>query len=808
MFEKLIRYKTVVLTALIGLAMAIGAFGVIQHYEQQQIKNQFHATFVDKVTGLSQAIIAIEKVLIATQQMLKVYPDLNRQQFSQLVNDELLSGTVITGIEWAPRIHQSARSGFESKMRESGIFDYRIHNVAQAQSCEPAADQTILPVAFTEPSTHLGQELGLDLNSDCQLRTQIEEAIDKQIISSKTFTSDQDEIGVRMLLQVSNNSTNVGIIVGMVMVNQLVDSLWGGLTQSENFVLTIYENTQLNGAHNQKQKLYDSRWQLNCENNIACFTQPALVESASIPFANQQWVIEFSQIKLTSGEDYFPYLAAALVLVATASLSYYLYTNITRIQWANSLVEEKTASLKFQASHDLLTGLLNKNALYEYLQQLNKTHLTSKFMPFSVLFIDLDYFKKINDTQGHMVGDLLLEQVANRLKHNSRSNDLLFRFGGDEFVIVLQNMSSERRATNIAQRYLSELQQPYNIDGNTYTIGASIGVTVIDSDDFYPEDILRNADIAMYQAKESGRGQAMFFQHKMFDDIVHLHRLESDLDKAISQDQFELYYQPIFSNEQQLIGFEALARWEHPSRGLIMPLDFVPIIEKTNKIKAFGLLVARKAIAQLDKFRHLYGVEQCPSISINVSALQIVDDEIVQLIESQLAHYALPAHLLAIELTESALIENHTLVKARLKQLSDLGIKIYLDDFGTGYSSLSLLQHLNIDVLKIDRAFISALAEQTPEAKNLVKAIIHMAQALHLKVIAEGIEDKQMIAQLTAIGCHAFQGYYYAKPLPVAQLASFMAPLLNHKRHSNRVITNSAAIANAKGINTAIKHIA
>lgn len=780
MFEKIIRYKTVILTVLIGSAMALSSFCVIEFYERQQIKNQFHATFTDKVTGLSQAIIAIEKVLIATQQMLSVYPELTRAQFSQLVNDELLSGTVITGIEWAPRIHRTKRAEFEAKMRSSGIFDYRIHDFSSATNCHPNTDQTLLPIAFTEPSTHLGQELGLDLNSDCQLREQIEEAINKQVISSKTFTSEYDEIGIRMLLQVANKDTNIGFIVGMVMVNQLIDSLWGELTQSENFVLTIYDNTPINRHQNQKHKLYDSRWQLNCENSLTCSAQPALIETASIPFANQQWVIEFSQINLSKSEDYFPYLAAVLVLMATASISYYLYTNITRIQWANSLVEQKTASLKFQANHDLLTGLLNKNALYEYLQRVSSLFKKNKFMPFSVLFVDLDYFKKINDTKGHMVGDLLLEEVANRLKGNSRSNDLVYRFGGDEFVIILQNMSSERRATNTGQRYLKRLQQPYIIQKNTYTIGASIGVTVIDSADFQPEDILRNADIAMYQAKNSGRGQVIFFQHQMYDDIVHLHRLESDLDKAISQDQFELYYQPIFNSKQQLTGFEALARWQHPSNGIIMPFEFVPIMEETNKIKDFGIIVARKAIAQLAAFCQSYGVNNCPSISINVSALQIVDEEIVQVIQTQLTHYSLPAHLLAIELTESALIENHEVVKRHLKQLSDLGIKIYLDDFGTGYSSLSLLQHLNIDVLKIDRAFVSALAEQTSEAKNLVKAIIHMALALNMEVVAEGIEDKEIFAQLTEFGCHSFQGYYFAKPLPPSQLAEFMASRLNH----------------------------
>ncbi|REL25667.1 EAL domain-containing protein [Thalassotalea euphylliae] len=779
MLKLLNHYKSILLTLVIGVVMACSAFAVIKYYERQQLADQFHAKFTDKVTGLSQAIIAIEKVLIASQQMIEVYPALSRTQFAQLINEELLASTVIQGVQWAPFVPNTSIKAFEQQMQSSGIFDYRIHHVNNKQRCNNSSSAGIFAIAYAEPAATLGHELGLDLSSDCQLNHDMQQAVNENRITTSHFATEQGEVGVRLFVPVVQKERHLGFIVGLVMINQLVDSLWGNLTQSDNFVLTMH-NKVAGDKGITLNNLYDSQWLNHCDKANNCAeSAPIFTETATVPFANQQWLFKFSQQNLSDKENYYAYLAALLLMLITGGLGYYLYTNINRIKWANALVEEKTASLKFQATHDQLTGLLNKKSLFDYLSaRIDSSESSTSPTSFSVLFIDLDHFKRINDTMGHIVGDQILQQVAKRIRTNSRSQDLLFRFGGDEFVVVLQNIQAQQQVTEVAQRYLDALKKPYELHSNHYTIGASIGATTINNADFNPEDILRNADIAMYQAKDSGRGQVIFFHHKMYDDVVHLHRLEFDLEQAIRDDQFVLYYQPIFNSTQQLVGFEALARWQHPSKGLVMPLDFVPLIEKTNKIKAFGALIAKKAIRQLAKHVDYYGQNNCPYISINVSALQLADSDIVDLIAKQLAHYQLPPKLLAIELTESALINNHQLVQTHLMQLSAMGVKVYLDDFGTGYSSLSLLQHLRIDVLKIDRCFIAALGDKTPEAENLVKAIIHMAQALHMEVIAEGIEDTNAIAQLTQFGCHAFQGYYFAKPLAEPQLAKFMQPRL------------------------------
>lgn len=761
--------------------MAIAAFGVIRHYERLQLEEQFNATFSDKTTGLSQAIIAIEKVLIATQQVMVIYPNLSEQKFAQIVNDELLSGTSIKGVEWAPVVALEDKADFESKVQQSGIFDFMVRGMGSNNGCGKVENK-LYPITYAEPSNRLGHELGLNIGTDCQLKLSMDLAAAQNKIVASEFQNDIGEVGIRLLLPVKNKGEIAGYILGLIMINELVDSLWGELTLSTNHRLTIHADTE------QNQKLYDSKWLADCDGGQECTrSEYEFSKSADIPFADQLWFISFKQMNLQGREDYYAYLAAFLVLLVTATLSYYLYNNINRIQWANKLVEERTASLKFQATHDQLTSLLNKTSLFHHLEMLAKGEKGQGFKPFSLLFIDLDHFKKINDTMGHLVGDQILQLVAQRVKNNSRSNDLLFRFGGDEFVIILQGMSTKYQVISIAKRYLEELKKQYYIQGQSYHIDASIGASIINNVDTNAEDILRNADIAMYNAKESGRGKVVFFHHGMYDKVVTQHRLELDLAIAVEENQFELYYQPIFDANNKLQGFEALVRWHHDIKGMIMPLDFVPLIESSNLVKPFGELIAKTAIAKLGELYKKFGGDNCPYISINISPLQLLDGDIVALIINTLNLHQIPTDLLAIELTESALIENHETVNKHLTQLNKAGIKIYLDDFGTGYSSLSLLQHFPIDKLKIDRSFVLALSAKTEEAENLVKAIIGMAKALNMTVIAEGIEYRHIMSQLINYGCDAFQGYYFAKPMPNVEMLNYIESLPDDPSVSNLV---------------------
>ena len=473
------------------------------------------------------------------------------------------------------------------------------------------------------------------------------------------------------------------------------------------------------------------------------------------------------------------------MLVLTTVLCLYLRAGIDRIHWANQLVIKQTRSLQHQAEHDPLTHLKNKKSLLDFLSLQGRLK-AAEFRPFCILFIDLDHFKRINDTMGHVVGDKLLKMAAERLRHHSRAVDLLYRFGGDEFVVVLEGLTDVQDISEIAHQYLAALTAIYPIDNQDLTIGASIGASIIHDAVVNTDDILRNADIAMYQAKEKGRGRVVFFNEAMYHKLICEHRLESELKFAVESDQLTLDFQPIYCNQLRLAGFEALVRWEHPDKGRMDPAAFIPVAEKSNAILDIGKFVIEKAVAQLAKWLQHLSPEHCPYISINISPLQLKESETVNHIISTLEKYQVPGALMAIELTESALINNRSQVKTYLSELKRYGVKIYLDDFGTGYSSLSMLKDFPIDVIKIDQSFITALRHPQQDAKELIKAIVSMAEALRLNVVAEGIEHPEVSDWLINLGCQQLQGFYFSPPIPHIHVTHWLhAQNMDNNRTAN-----------------------
>ncbi|NRA60741.1 MAG: EAL domain-containing protein [Psychrobium sp.] len=717
--------------------------------------------------SLTQAVSAIEKVFLATKSIIKMNPGLSASDFSQLINKEFLLNTGMQGMQWAPLITQDKLPSFEQQVRDSGIFDYRVHNFnKQAVNCFTNNTKNYFPVLFSQPLDMIGHELGLQLSSDCEIANSMQHAIDTGQISSSRFKSASGELGLRLIQPIyQENGELFGFIAGVVMINTLVDSLWNNINGSDNYQLDIYHN------QHQKEQLYHSQWRGDCTSS--CDNKLFYLKlETSIPFANQLWYIEYSQRAVSSRDLVLAYVGTGLIILLVFGLSAYLMMSLNRINWANTLVEERTRSLKYQASHDKLTSLYNKQALTDALTF--KTSDRDK-RRFSVLFIDLDHFKKINDTMGHLVGDKLLQQVAKRLRQSARDNDDIFRFGGDEFVIILNDNYQKEQVASISQRILTQLIEAYVIDGGVYRIGASIGVLTIDDLDTTCDEIIRNADIAMYEAKNKGRGQVVFYQSQMYQQILNTQSIETSLINAVSNKQMRLHLQPIFSAQRQLIGFEALSRWQHPDKGLIMPDEFITIAEESGVIHQLGAWVIDTVCLKLAQWIKQYGVESCPYVSINVSPYQLAKPNVVAQVKAALQRYNIPAHLLAVELTESALIENKIIVKQHLMELRKCGVRIFLDDFGTGYSSLSLLQDFPIDVLKIDRSFVMGISNGNLESKNLVRAIISMATALNMNTIAEGVEDNETLHWLSKINCQSMQGYYFSRPLNTADLEVFLA---------------------------------
>ncbi|WP_345828292.1 EAL domain-containing protein [Pantoea sp. BRR-3P] len=418
---------------------------------------------------------------------------------------------------------------------------------------------------------------------------------------------------------------------------------------------------------------------------------------------------------------------------------------------------EADARIRHMAHHDNLTSLPNRVLFRQKLSEALRVDSQNKHIS-ATLCLDLDNFKNVNDALGHQIGDDLLRVVAKRLRSALRDHDTLARIGGDEFAIVLPNVRGADEAAMVAQRLIEAIRPPVNIEGHNLSVGLSVGIALTSQTTNTPEHMLRCADMALYEAKRNGRNRFEHFTLAM-DDLARSRRvIENDLREAITGRQLKLYYQPI-TDENGIIGYEALMRWHHPIKGLIMPNDFIPIAEETGLIHMLGAYALYEACREAQS----WGTEQ--SVSVNLSPLQFKNSSLVSVVEGALRESGLAPHRLEVEITESVLLDD-TLGNIRtLQSLKTLGVQIALDDFGTGYSSLSYLRSFPFDKIKIDKSFINDMGDSR-EALAIIRAITGMSRSLDIQITAEGVESSEQFAKLREEGCTLFQGYFFGRPQP------------------------------------------
>ncbi len=451
----------------------------------------------------------------------------------------------------------------------------------------------------------------------------------------------------------------------------------------------------------------------------------------------------------------------------------------------NALRESKER-FRHAAFHDGLTNLPNRNLFIESLKTLLETSKQTPNRKFAVLFLDLNRFKTINDSLGHTAGDRLIQNVAKRLSGILHEGDLAARFSGDEFGIILNNVATVDDAVQFAETVRRKLLTPFTINGRQVFTSISIGIAVSNSAYTEAEDILRDADIAMYYAKERNKNYVVFDQ-MMHTRAVTLLQIETDLRHAVDNDELLIYYQPIIDlATMELNGFEALMRWNHPQRGHVPPSEFIPVAEETNFIIPLTLWILQKSCAQLVEWQARSPLNKHLMMSVNLSGKHFEQPDIVEQIRSIIKNTGVNPACLKLEITESAIMENAENTIMLLKNLRSLGVRLSIDDFGTGYSSLSYLHRFPIDILKVDRSFVSTM-EDGSENGEIVRTVIGLAKTLNLSVVAEGIETIHQLHQLRILGCEYGQGYLFSRPVPAEEAQS----ILDDKTRWQQIIPNN-----------------
>ncbi|MFQ4135267.1 EAL domain-containing protein [Nodosilinea sp. PGN35] len=565
---------------------------------------------------------------------------------------------------------------------------------------------------------------------------------------------------------------------------------WLGLTAGDNLATAL-------PADWFEAETWGQLWELVCRGEIVPRQRRQRQASAQPPIPGdslnrQRWYELRLESLATSASTPAEWPRGAIVLIEDITYRQHIETELRRLNDSlEAQVQERTRQLlqlnrslqeqiaerqqaqhqlAYEALHDPLTGLPNRR---QFLSHLGEQFGRPEPELYAVLFLDCDRFKLINDSFGHWVGDELLKRVATIVQECVRPTDVVARFGGDEFTILLTTLDQVGDAIAVAQRIRQRFSEALHIQAHQLFTNTSIGIVMGDARYQHPDELLRDADTAMYQAKVNNQGYALF-EPGMHLNVRRSLQIETALRLALERQEFQLHYQPIINLEtQQLMGCEALLRWLHPDRGLLFPDDFIAIAESTGLMAAIGGWVLREACTQMQRWRRRSLIAADAVVSVNLSALQFGQPDFLVQIDHILADSGLPAANLKLEITETVVIQNPEQVVPMIQNLRDRGIRLSIDDFGTGYSSLGYLQQLPVDILKIDRSFIANI-HRSPQQYGIVETIIRLAAHLNIQVIAEGIEQFPQLESLTQLGCEFGQGFFFARPLSISQFSQYL----------------------------------
>jgi diguanylate cyclase (GGDEF)-like protein len=774
-------YRPALIAACIGIVLSFAAAYAVGQWEERVTRAEFGAAAETEAIVMQNGLNEYISRLVALRTLFEsANEEITRSEF------ETFSGRLFEGhpgvlrIAWIPRVNRKERAEYEAAAIADGVSGYRIKSLGADGSIamSPELDE-YFPVLFsTEPKT--SKIYGLDYRSDPDRRATLERARDNDTITALRSRLYEIKDGVRpiavlvcvpvldkgtsratiadrrrnhagfivgifdlpMLLQSIRTTTGASPAVGVIVYPPRVGDKASDKAGGENPLVPDFSSEGqtvesmrafANGAHWSALRIGDTNWPV--------LAAPAMGGHFAVHHDRANAI-------LAAGFSVTIFLAVYLAVASRNSL---------KLSLANRRVLEL-------AQTDILTGLPNRAFFLEQLQQINSSE-SERSGAFSILMLDLDRFKNVNDSLGHAAGDTLLRQVADRLRSALRSTDVLARLGGDEFAIIQSECNDQRAGSiELAARISKLIAEPFQLPGHRVEIGTSIGIAMAPEHGNDQEQLLKKADLALYRSKSAGRNCSNVYDEAMSAELEARNTLEGDLRDAIARCQFEVHYQPFYDVQSGCRrGVEALVRWRHPTRGLIAPDKFIPLAEETGLIVPLGEWVVRQACDDATSW------PADVKVAVNLSPVQFKQAELFEVIQSALENSGLPPERLEIEITESVLLERGTENHAFIDKLKSIGISLALDDFGTGYSSLSYLTTFPFDKIKIDKSFIANLTKRH-NSTAIISSIVTLARGLDMVVTAEGVETPEQYDRLKSMGVNFAQGYLLGRPVPIDEL--------------------------------------
>ncbi|MCY9879053.1 EAL domain-containing protein [Vibrio natriegens] len=745
------------------------------------------------VNAIEERLILYIEALNGLKSLYSASNEVSRNEFNAYVNGLRLNQRYpgFKSLAFVRLIHSEQKEEFEMTVRQdtslslNGYPDFKV---------KPGGErQEYIVVDFVEPMLGNEQVMGFDASSSPIRYDAIKKARDSGLPrATGPLTLYQDyanqQSGFILYMPVFKSAELIKTVeqrqnnfIGAVLAAFRLEDLLKEVFSDEELnllTLKIYDMNSLplnsDGSYEGIGPIYDSHSLTPVlEDDLA-----PLRYSVEIEVAGRVWKLFFQARKSLIGNDI--YFIPKIVFGVGILMSLMLF-GLFRFASSNHKAQEH---IRYLAFHDALTGLPNRTFMEERISDA-VTSARRNGCYFAILFLDLDRLKSVNDSLGHYFGDLLLNNVAHRLKSDLRESDTVARLGGDEFIIILNNIHDLDVVNIIASRINKYMNLPFYIAEHKVTVSVSIGISVFPRDGEDTKDLIKYADIAMYHSKKMGRNRYHYFNLQMKEQEKNKLEVEEGLHEALINQQLEVFYQPkVDVNSNEMVSVEALIRWNHPIKGLIGPVDFIPIAEETDLILDIGDWVLLEACRQCKAFQKMQHIDSNLKVSVNISAKQLDDESrLLSSVVLALKESGLKAEYLELEITETMLMQNFDKVIETIKKLKSIGVTFSLDDFGTGYSSLSYLRLFPVNTVKVDRSFISNVTTSR-ESAAIVSAIISLAHNLGLNVVAEGIETLEQLKYLQQNKCKTYQGYLYSKPLPAEQL------LLINKPDSTHLVAN------------------